>query len=250
MKFQYPESIARFYDTIYHQVRDGVDNEFFLEEINKTQGKILEIGVGTGRHFMTALNNGADIYGIDISESMLSILYGKLPEKQRFRLSCQDIIDFSINEKFDLVIAPFRVLMHIRDKSDQLRALNNVFAHLNDNGRFIFDVFVPDLKQLINGIKDLNDFEGEYAPGKLVRRIVSTNPDLMNQTIMVSFHMEWQEGDEMKHDDWTFPMRFFFRYELEHLVERSRFSSYRIYGDYRRSELDKDSREFVVVCSK
>ena len=45
-------------------------------------------------------------------------------------------------------------------------------------------------------------------------------------------------------------MRFFFRYELEHLVERSKFECYKILGDYHGNELNQDSKEFVVICQK
>jgi hypothetical protein len=94
------------------------------------------------------------------------------------------------------------------------------------------------------------DFEGEYKPGYKVRRYVSTVPDLINQTIGVNFHMEWEEADGLKHDDWSLPMRFFFRYELEHLIERSKFSGYKIFGDYNGGDLKADSKEFIVVCCK
>lgn len=66
MNCLYPESFARFYDVIYHTQRDGVDNEYFLKEIKKTGGRVLEAGVGTGRLFTSALESGADVYGLDI----------------------------------------------------------------------------------------------------------------------------------------------------------------------------------------
>jgi SAM-dependent methyltransferase len=247
---EYPYTIARFYDTIYHQVRDSVDSGFFLNESITAKGKVLEVGVGTGRMFTSALENGVDIHGIDISEPMLAVLRGKIPRDQHFRISRQNIVDFSLDNQFSLVIAPFRVLMHIDDKSDQLRALNNVYKHLEPGGKFIFDVFMPDFNQLINPLRNRLDFEGEYEPGKKVRRIVSTSPDIVNQVINVSFHMEWDEQGKTVEDDWSFSMRYYFRYELEHLVERSLFSSYKIYGDYKGSELSNDSKEFVIVCSK
>jgi hypothetical protein len=62
--------------------------------------------------------------------------------------------------------------------------------------------------------------------------------------------MEWEVEGKLEHDDWTTPMRYFFRYELEHLVERSKFRKYRIMGDYKGSVLNKDSKEFIVVCQK
>ncbi|HKK42488.1 MAG TPA: class I SAM-dependent methyltransferase [Bacteroidales bacterium] len=250
MTTTYPAGFARFYDTIYHSLRDTVDNEYFQGQISNTQGKILEVGTGTGRLFIDALNRGADIYGLDISESMLGVLKEKLNKDQFFRLSHQNIIDFTFPFKFDLVLAPFRVIMHLIDKEDQIKALNNVFDHLNAGGKFIFDTFVPDLRQLANGLKDHVDFEGEYMPGKSLKRIVSTEPDLINQVINISFKLDWEEDEEVKHDRWDLPLRFFFRYELEHLVERSKFGSFKIYGDYNGNELSSDSKEFVVVCSK
>ena len=45
---EYPYYFARFYDLIYHKLRDGVDNQYFLDQIKQTNGKILEVGVGTG----------------------------------------------------------------------------------------------------------------------------------------------------------------------------------------------------------
>jgi len=47
MAYEYPDYFARFYDLIYHKLRDGVDNQYFLDQIKQTNGKILEVGVGT-----------------------------------------------------------------------------------------------------------------------------------------------------------------------------------------------------------
>ena len=90
----YPEYFARFYDLIYHKVRDGVDNNFYLEKIKNSGGKILEVGTGTGRLLIEALENGADIYGIDLSPAMLDILKAKLTGDQLSRISLQNIVDF------------------------------------------------------------------------------------------------------------------------------------------------------------
>ena len=250
MIYEYPKNFARFYDVIYHQMRDGVDHEFFLNAISQASGRVLEVGVGTGRFFTDALNRGADIYGIDVSKSMIEVLKSKLDTTQHYRVSLQSIVDFRFDFRFDLIIAPFRVLMHVLKKDEQLQALNNVYRHLNPCGKFIFDTFVPDLKQLIKGFDNFKDFEGEYEPGKQLRRFVSTKPDLINQIINIHFHLEWAENNAIRHEDWRVPLRFFFRYELEHLIERSEFKQYRILGDFQGNELNETSKEFVVICQK
>lgn len=250
MKHEYPKNFSRFYDNIYRKIRDGADSDYFHQLIKETEGKILEIGVGTGRHFIRALNEGADIYGIDISSSMLDILYRKLDRKEHHRISMQSMVDFSFDFRFKLILAPFRVFMHLIEKEEQIMALNNVYRHLVPGGKFIFDAFVPDTGILHHGLDKQTDFDDEYEPGKRLKRIVSSMPDLVNQVLNVLFRLEWEEDDGLKTEEWQFPMRFFFRYELEHLIERSDFEEYSIIGDYEGNPLDKNSREFIVICKK
>jgi len=251
MAQEYPKAFARFYDTIYHELRDDTDHQFFLDKIAATKGKVLEIGVGTGRFFIDALNSGADAYGIDVSREMLNVLKDKLSPANHRRLSQQSITEFRLEEKFNLILAPFRVIMHVLDKESQLKALNNVFDHLAPEGTYIFDTFVPNPEHLAKGMNKVTDFEGEHAPGQALRRIVSTSPDIVNQLIEIHFRLEWQEDGREHAEDWHLPLRFFFRYELEHLLERSLFGkSYEIHGDYKGNPLSKDSKEFIVICRK
>ena len=250
MAEEYPEYFARFYDLIYHHLRDGDDSRFYFEKIMNTSGSVLEAGSGTGRLLTEALENGADIYGIDVSPAMLDILRAKLSPENQKRISLQNIVDFRLDKKFDLIIAPFRVLMHLTEKEDQMKALDNVYDHLNNNGLFIFDVFVPALKPLISGLENVTDFEGEFEPGNSVRRVVSTKPDLINQIINITFRLEWNEGGTNFTREWETPLRYIFRFELEHLIERSKFRTYTIEGDFAGSALSNDSKEFVVTCIK
>lgn len=246
----YPDFFARFYDLIYHQHRDSTDNDFFLNEIFNTNGKVLEVGVGTGRLFTPALSKGADIHGIDISQPMIDVLLKKIEPDQAHRISLQNIIDFNFDVQFDLILAPFRIFMHLTDKADQLRALSNVFRHLKPGGRFIFDTFIPDLGQLVNGLDNVTDFTGEYEPGKMASRTVTTRPDILNQIIQIDFIFEWDEDNMKMKQNWQTQLRYFFRFELEHLIERSEFKDYEILGDYQGNPLNSNSKDFILVCRK
>ncbi|MGM0496401.1 MAG: class I SAM-dependent methyltransferase [Bacteroidota bacterium] len=251
MELQYPRFFARFYDVIYQNLRDSVDNNFFLQEIEKTDGSILEVGVGTGRLFIEALNRQADIYGIDMSTSMIEVLKSKINRQHYFRIEENNVLNFQHENHYCLIIAPFRVFMHLLTKEEQIQAINNIYDHLHPGGRFIFDTFVPDPDKLKKGAIDEMDFEGEYMPGRKLRRYVTTKPDLINQRIDIAFRLKWDEDDGFKQERWEVPLRFFFRYELEHLIERSKFQeNYHIYGDYSKNELTKNSTDFVIECRK
>ena len=83
-----------------------------------------------------------------------------------------------------------------------------------------------------------------------MKRIVSTKPELINQVININFKLEWDEDEKIKYEEWNLPLRFFFRYELEHMIERSEFENYKIFGDYQRNELNEESKEFIMICHK
>lgn len=246
----YPDFIARFYDAIYSKVRSGIDDDFFLQEMAATKGKVLELGVGTGRFFTTALKNGADVYGIDVSKSMVDKLREKISPEQQHRVQVNDAVTMKLPLKFGLVIAPFRMFSHVIDVASQLQLLNNIYDHLEADGRFIFDLYVPNLLMLANGIDHQTDFEGEYEKGKKLKRVSTMKADLINQLSSVTMELTWDENGQVMSRSWDFLMRFFFRYELEHLVNRSKLKLETIYGDYHKSPLTKDSKDFVVVCKK
>ena len=250
MPFEYPDNFARFYDVIYHSIRDGVDNNYYHQKIKEASGPVLEIGAGTGRLFKWALDHGTDIYAIDVSPSMLKVLKSKIREEDYFRVSLQNATHFRLDKRFSLVVAPFRVFSHILTPGDQINALNNIYEHLSPGGAFIFDLYVPDLKLLVEGFRDFIDFEKEIPGGEKVRRKVSTQNDLINQITHIRFRMEWTEKGEWKTEDWDFDFRFYFRYEIEHLVARSKFGSCKISGDFLGGELKRNSKEFIIHCTR
>ena len=94
------------------------------------------------------------------------------------------------------------------------------------------------------------DFEGEFEPGNVVRRFVTSHSDLITQVNHLSMRFDWNEGEKNFSETWNSELRFFFRFELEYLLQQSKFKTYSIFGDYRENPLSADSRDFVVVCRK
>jgi SAM-dependent methyltransferase len=246
----YPDFVARFYDVIYAEVRHGVDNEFYARKMLEAGGPALEIGVGTGRLFCDARRRGADADGIDASPSMVARLQAKLAPEERARVRVADAVTMRLDRSYRLIVAPFRVLSHIPTVEDQLELLESVYQHLLPGGRFIFDLYVPSPKLLEHGVVDSLDFDGEYAPGLRVQRYVTARSDIVRQITRVTMRFVWDEDGVEQQAEWQFEMRFFFRYELEHLVARSRLELESIHGDYAGSPLGADSKEFVVTCRR
>lgn len=247
----YPDFVARFYDAVYAQVRDGVDNEYYLRQMTAAEGPVLEIGVGTGRLFAEARRRGAEAWGIDVSPAMIERCRAKLAPEDRWRVKVEDAVRMRLDRRFALILAPFRVLSHVAAVEDQLRLLEAVHDHLRPGGRFIFDLYVPSLRILLEGLEEHCDFDGEYAPGRRLRRYVAATPaDLARQTTRARMTFVWDEQAGERREVWEFEMRFFFRCEIEHLIARSPLRLAAIHGDYAESPLGADSREYVVVCHR
>lgn len=251
MSDPYPDFVARFYDTVYARVRDGVDNAYYLEAMTSADGPVLEIGVGTGRLLTEALRRGADAYGVDRSPAMVERCRAKLSVEERERVWVEDAVHLRSEPRFALVVAPFRVLSHVHAPDDQIRLLDAVQAALRPGGTFVFDLYVPSLKLLLEGMPETCDFDGEHAGGRRLRRFVTSAPaDLARQTNHVRMSFLWDEDDGEHRGDWEFDMRFFFRFEIEHLVARAALELVALHGDFTGGPLVADSREYVVVCRR
>lgn len=250
-EYYYNETVTRFYDVVYDSfpiLKVGLD--FYLDEIKNAGGSVLEAGVGTGRIFLPALAARADIYGIDYSPQMLARLRTKLDTSEHHRLYEGDIRNFSIDKKFKLIISPFRVFQHLLTVEDQLAALNSMYEHLEEGGRLIFDVFNPDLKRFVNPVTDHLEFDGEYEPGKNLKRYSTVSYDYIRQQMQLTFKFMWDENGKENTDSFSTPLRYYFRYELENLIARTPFKLEQMYGNFKRDELNEKSNEFILICRK
>ncbi|NUM82114.1 class I SAM-dependent methyltransferase [bacterium] len=246
---EYPDFVVRFYDVIYAKIRTSVDHGYYLKKMMEANGPVLEVGVGTGRLFLDGLKKGADVYGIDLSPEMIRNLQSKLGPMNRHRVTIGDARQFKLEKKFKLIVAPFRVFSHLTSVEDQLAALNAIAQYLTPDGIFIFDLFVPNPVLCSEGMSPTVDFDGAWSPGHSLRRITSVEPDLIHQTNHVTMRHIWEEKGVTMEKTWTFPMRYFFRYELEHLIARSQLKLSAMYGDFNQGNLTNQSADFVIVCT-
>ena len=78
-----------------------------------------------------------EVSGLDASNQMLSIARQKVPRARLFR---QDMTDFEIDDRFDVICCVFDSINHVRRFSDWKRVFARVRRHLSPGGCFIFDI--------------------------------------------------------------------------------------------------------------
>jgi len=253
-------SVAEFYDYVT-PYRERGDVDFFVEAAREANGPVLELGCGTGRVLVPTAQAGIDITGFDSSETMLSICKRKLTAEpkevqNRVQLVQGDMRHFDLGKTFKLITIPFRPFQHLVTVEDQISCMTNVHRHLADGGKLVFDVFNPSIEGLLDEsrLQETDDIaEVTMQDGrKMKRRFRVARRDYFRQVqdIELIYYVTHPDGrqERLVH---AFPMRYFFRYEVEHLLVRCGFKVEAVYSSFAKETFGaKYPGEIIMVASK
>ena len=247
------------YDAIpaYHARKDV---PFYVRMATEAPGPVLEIGCGTGRVLLPMARAGVTVTGLDGSPPMLARLRERLAEeapdvRARVRVVQADARDFDLGATFALVVAPFRLLQHLVTTGDQLACLSCVAWHLAPGGRFVFDVFNPHFGTLA-GDRSTEREDTPETPlpdGRTLRRAARIPrvrwTEQVSDTELI-YYVAPRPGAPPERHVQAFPMRWYMRAELEHLLARCGLRVDAVFGDFDGSALTDESPEQVVVATK
>jgi SAM-dependent methyltransferase len=229
---------------LYDLVMRGVpgDAEYFAE-IAADAGRVLELACGTGRVTIPMARAGAKVTAFDLSPRMLEAADQRLqsePDEVRKRVTLfeGDMRGFEAGRKFPLIVIPFRAFQHLHEVADQIACLQCCRDHLARNGRLVVNVFDPNLRTLAAFLGTLGTaarkmHEVEVPDGHV--SVFSTRLScLEEQRFREEFVFEKFDADG--HSQWRRAMRlnlrYFYRYEMEHLFELSGLEVLKLEGGF------------------
>ena len=261
----YDSFIADYYDEsplVRGRTRDVA---FYRDAIHEHGDPVLELGCGTGRIALALAQAGHRVIGLDISERMLERCDEKraaLPRetRERVHLVQGNMVRFDLAEKFRVVIIPFRPMQHLLELDEQISCLESVRRHLWSSGRgaadrrarLILDVFQTDAERMHDPVHLQEALVTEYSTpdGRHVRimeRVAAFHRAEQRNDVEMIFYVTGPAGKEERLVfAWT--LRYFFRYEVEHLLARCGFRVSAVYGDFDRSPLADTSPEMIFVA--
>lgn len=246
---EYDAVHARHYDGAYDTIRAPADVAFYGQLARETGGPVLEVGCGTGRVLLPIAREGLACVGLDASPAMLDVLRAKdLPPTLRTVMARMQDFDLA-PERFRLVFSAFRAFQHLYTVEDQLACLACIRRVLAPGGVLAFDVFAPDLARIAQREEPEHE-EGRFPDGgDEIVRVASVRRDHATQTQHVTMRLErWRDGALVGAEIERFGMRWYHRYELEHLLARAGFEIVALHGGFDRRTYDEDSIEMVVVA--
>jgi len=243
---------AAQYDRTYARRHD--DEAFYARMAREHGGPVLELGVGSGRIALAMAEQGVDVVGVELMETMLErarLRLSKAPKKVRERVTLHqgDLRTLHLNRRFALVVAPFNVFMHLYTRKDVEQALTRVRSHMRPRGRLAFDVLMPsayDLARDPEHIYKLGTFT-RAADGRRYRYRENFRYDAVKQVQLVT--MAWvPEGHDGKPESTLLTHRQFFPAELEALLHYNGFDVEQHDGGFEGEALSAESESQVLVA--
>ncbi|KIL46064.1 class I SAM-dependent DNA methyltransferase [Jeotgalibacillus campisalis] len=243
---------AHFYDHLMSDMPYDQWTRFLLEKRDEhgTKGiRLLDVGCGTGEWTLQIAQNGFEVTGIDLSESMLAVASHKAQQAGiPLSLFQQDMAEAGGFDPFDMITIFCDSLNYLETEEELKKTLQNMFTLLNDGGLLLFDVHSPFKiqEQFINQTFTYDDgsiayiwnsFEGEY-PLSVEHELSFFVLDDPNQDRYLRF-------DEL-HKQRTYPIDYY-----KSLIKDAGFKLVAVNGDFSTAASPTDTSERIFfTCSK
>jgi SAM-dependent methyltransferase len=247
------DPIARFYDADHGEF--DLDLEFYLELARRTGGPILEAMCGSGRLLLPLVEAGYQVAGTDTSQAMLDLAQARFDAhgmSKRATLAYADVREPAPGGRYALAIVALNSFMHLTTTEDQLGALAALHESLVSGGILAIDLFNPNPRLLAEYDNELIfDKAFTLEDGAQVQKYVAQQIDAASQINTVNFIYDEVGADHvLRRYTASFEMRWIYRYELEHLLERSGFALEQVYGSYELDPYRSDSDIMLAVARR
>jgi SAM-dependent methyltransferase len=239
-KIVFDERIARRYDATSADMfaPDVLDPAvaFLAEHVGK--GAALELGIGTGRVALPLSRRGVDVHGIELSPAMVEQMRTK-PGADKIGVTVGDFATATVGRTFTLAYLVFNTITNLMTQDEQVDCFRNVAAHLEPGGRFVIEVFVPELQRL--------PFGETVLPFTVsATRLDFDLYDIADQTL-VSHHY-WIDGPAV--ETFLSPHRYVWPSELDLMARLAGMRLCERWGGWCREPFTRTSTSHVSVWEK
>jgi len=141
---EYGDTHAGVYDRIYG-ARFAPDGAVVaLAAAAGPGGRLLELGVGTGRLAVPLLGRGVHVDGIEASGAMIELLRTR-SAGSRVGVFQVDLTDFDLPRRdYDVAVCAVSTLFMLPGRAAQQRCIASAARHLRPGGRLFIEAFRPD----------------------------------------------------------------------------------------------------------
>ena len=199
-------------------------------------GPALEFAIGTGRVAVPLAERGVPVTGIELSRPMVDRLRTKADEAM-IPVVLGDMTSAVAPGRYALVYLVYNSISNLLTQAAQVACFRNAARHLGPGGRFVVELWVPELRKLPPGQQAT---VWHCEPGY----IGLDTYDVAHQRV-VSHHLHFGEGQEARL--FRSPHRYVLPAELDLMGQIAGFELESRHADWSGSEFTADSRSHVSV---
>ncbi|MDE0686460.1 MAG: class I SAM-dependent methyltransferase [Candidatus Poribacteria bacterium] len=258
---EYNKVNSIFYD--YYATGLKGDIQFYVEEVQKTGGPVLDLGCGTGRILIPVAESGITIVGLDRSQAMLTMLEKKVTQlnietQRRIELVKGDMHNFSLERSFKLIMIPYRSFMHLLSVEKQRQALCCIRAHLTEGGCLVFNLFDPqegyiptdiDSGSFGPALRKESEFISPYTGHSVIVWGTYKHDPELQMIVVRNLFEELSDSGRVVSRTYSnpFSLRYFYRYEMEYLLQLCGYRVKTLYGSFQREPFKPGSEQIWVA---
>ncbi|MDC1387037.1 class I SAM-dependent methyltransferase [Candidatus Thioglobus sp.] len=245
------DAYAAYYDLLYQDKDYKSEVDYVVSLLNKYKvfdGKILELGCGTGKHAEIFADFKYAIHGIDSSISMINNANTQ-NRKNNVSFEVGDVRNFKTEDLFDAVVSLFHVTSYQTRNKDLIDMFNTASKHIKKGGLFIFDFWygpaVLNEKPSVR-VKHMSDtlFEAE----RTAMPELNFNENTVNVNFKVS--IKNKENNDVKHIEESHLMRYLFLPELRYFLNQADLEILESLSWMSKKELGLNDWQGIIVARK
>jgi SAM-dependent methyltransferase len=199
-------------------------------------GQALEFAIGTGRVAVPLAERGVPVTGIELSPPMIDQLRTKADEAT-IPVIVGDMATAVAPGKYALVYLVFNTISNLLTQAEQVACFRNAARHLTPRGRFVIELWVPELRKLPPG-QQATVWHSE--PGY----IGLDTYDVLRQHV-VSHHFTFDESRQAQL--FRSPHRYIWPAELDLMAQLAGLELETRHADWAGADFTDESRSHVSV---
>ncbi|GGT00044.1 class I SAM-dependent DNA methyltransferase [Streptomyces chromofuscus] len=199
-------------------------------------GAALEFAIGTGRVAVPLAARGVSVTGIELSLPMVERLRTKADEST-IPVIIGDMATTVAPGEYALVYLVYNTISNLLEQAEQVQCFRNAARHLAPGGRFVIELWVPELRKLPPGQAAT---VWQCDPGY----IGLDTYDVLNQHV-VSHHFRFDDTQQARL--FRSPHRYIWPAELDLMAQLAGFELESRHADWTGTEFTAESRSHVSV---
>lgn len=249
-------SFARVYDTFMDNVPYEEWADFIIEllrEYGIQEGRVLDLGCGTGSMTRLLYQAGYDMLGADLSEEMLEIALEKQMEELEkagedqsgILYLQQDMRELEIYPKVSAVVSCCDCLNYILEPYELLETFQRVKDSLMEDGIFFFDFNTSHKYRDVIGETTIAEDREDCS--FIWDNYYYEDEEINEYELTLFIKEEDQEGLYRKYQE-THLQRGYTLEEIQNLLKEAGFTVLQVYDDYTKEAVTQDSERICLVA--